>query len=132
MAWTGTLASLPGDEKRSSSMPLDLFAGIPVRDFAAARPWYEQLLGGPPSFLPNEIEAVWELAEHRYLYIVEMPEHAGHAQVMSYVEDLSDRIAGIADRGIAPDRQEDYDGGVRKVIFVDPDGNEVSFGGGPG
>jgi hypothetical protein len=28
---------------------MDLFAGLPARDFAAARPWYERLLGGPPA-----------------------------------------------------------------------------------
>lgn len=110
-------------------MTLDLFAGIPVRDFAAAQPWYEQLLGGPPSFLPHDTEAVWELGEHRYVYIVEMPEHAGHAQVMSFVADLAIRISQIGQRGISPTREETYEGGVRKVIFVDPDGNEISFGG---
>jgi catechol 2,3-dioxygenase-like lactoylglutathione lyase family enzyme len=113
-------------------MTVDLFAGIPVSDFGAARPWYERLLGGPPSFLPHETEAVWELDEHRYIYIVEIPEHAGHAQVMSFVDDLDARVARIADRGVFPGRHEEYGSGVRKVVFVDPDGNEVSFGGGPG
>jgi hypothetical protein len=41
---------------------IGLFAGIPVRDYTAAAAWYERLLGAPPSFLPNDIEAVWELA----------------------------------------------------------------------
>jgi hypothetical protein len=44
-------------------MTLDLFAGIPVRDYTAAAAWYERLLGAPPSFLPNDTEAVWELAD---------------------------------------------------------------------
>jgi hypothetical protein len=30
-------------------MTIDLFAGIPVRDFSAATAWYERLLGAPPS-----------------------------------------------------------------------------------
>ena len=38
---------------------LDLFAGIPVADYAAVRLWYERLLGSPPSFFPNDNEAVW-------------------------------------------------------------------------
>jgi hypothetical protein len=29
-----------------------------------AAAWYQQLLGGLPSFLPNHTEAVWEVAEH--------------------------------------------------------------------
>jgi hypothetical protein len=54
-------------------MELALFAGIPVTDYASALPWYEQLFGGPPSFLPNATEAVWEVAGHRYVYIVQDP-----------------------------------------------------------
>ena len=113
-------------------MTLDLFAGVPVRNFATSRAWYEQFLGSEPSFLPHDTEAVWELDEHRYLYIAEMPDHAGHGQVMSFVDDLDARLADIAVRGLSPDRQETYENGVRKVIFVDPDGSEIAFGGGPG
>lgn len=58
-------------------MALDLFAGIPVSDYQAALRWYERLFGGPPSFVPNDIEAVWELAEHRYVYVVHDPKRAG-------------------------------------------------------
>jgi hypothetical protein len=58
-------------------MTVDLFAGIPVSDYAGAAEWYERLFGRPPSFIPNETEAVWELAEHRYIYIEHRPEHAG-------------------------------------------------------
>ena len=61
-------------------MTLDLFAGIPVTDYAAALPWYEQFFGGPPSFLPTDTEAVWEVAEHRYVYIVQDPGRAGNAR----------------------------------------------------
>ena len=67
---------------------LDLFAGIPVADYPAARQWYERLLGAPPAFFPHETEAVWELAEHRYVYIVQQPEHAGHAMHTLFVNDL--------------------------------------------
>jgi hypothetical protein len=41
-------------------MSLHLFAGVRVRDFEAARPWYERLLG-EPAFLPHATEAVWTL-----------------------------------------------------------------------
>jgi hypothetical protein len=110
-------------------MALDLFAGVPVTDYAAGLPWYERLFGGPPSFLPNETEAVWEVAEHRYIYIVASPERAGHALVLSFVDDLEDRVAGIAGRGIEPDRRETPTSGVTKVTYRDADGNEISFGG---
>ena len=90
-------------------MALDLFAGIPVSSYAAALAWYERLFGGPPSFLPNESEAVWEVAGHRYVYIVQDPGRAGNALVLSFVEDLEVRVAAIARRGIEPARRETYD-----------------------
>ena len=113
-------------------MALDLFAGIPVTEYAVALPWYEQFFGAQPSFLPNDTEAVWEVAEHRYIYIVQEPERAGNALVLSFVDDLDDRVATIARRGIEPARRERYDSGAVKVIYRDADGNEISFGGGLG
>jgi hypothetical protein len=113
-------------------MAMDLFAGIPVTDYAAALPWYEQFFGGPPSFLPNDTEAVWEVAEHQYIYIVQEPERAGNALVLSFVDDLDDRVAELARRGLAPAKREAYDNGVIKVIYRDAEGNEISFGGGLG
>lgn len=40
---------------------MDLFAGVSVRDHDTAVARYEKLLGAPPSFLPNDFEAVQEL-----------------------------------------------------------------------
>jgi hypothetical protein len=110
---------------------LDLFAGIPVADYAAARPWYEQLLGSPPSFFPLKNEAVWELAEHRFLYIVQMPQHAGHARLTLFVEGLDAVVAKISARGMEPTQRVTLGNGVRKITYRDSDGNEVSFGGAP-
>ncbi len=108
---------------------LDLFAGIPVRDRAASLKWYERLLGSPPAFYPNDLEAVWELAGHRYVYIVQRPEHAGHAVLLLFVNDFDAIIAQIAARGLEPAQQESLPNGVRKAIYRDPDGNEFAFGG---
>ena len=110
-------------------MALDLFAGIPVSDYEDALSWYERLLGGEPSFTPHATEAVWELAEHRYLYIVEDPERAGRAIQLLFVEDLDARVAEIGSRGLEPDERETYPGKARKVTYRDADGNEISFGG---
>jgi len=103
-------------------MTLDLFAGTPVRDYERAVAWYERLLGSAPSFLPNDTEAVWELAEHRFVYIEVLPERAGHAMHTVFVEDFDVRLAQIAERGLNPHEQETYENGVRKAI---------GFGGGP-
>ena len=112
-------------------MALDLFAGISVRDYATAVDWYEKLLGGPPSFLPNEVEAVLQVGEHQFLYIEVVPEHAGHAQHTLFVEDFDEVLGSIAERGLEPAVRETYENGVRHATFFDPDGNEVSYGGAP-
>ena len=112
-------------------MTAELFAGISVSDYARALIWYEQLLGSEPSFLPNDVEAVWEVGEHRYVYIELRPAHAGHALHTLFVDDLDERVQGIADRGLDPAERETYENGVRKVTYRDPDGNEIGFGGGP-
>ncbi|HUA05505.1 MAG TPA: VOC family protein [Solirubrobacteraceae bacterium] len=109
-------------------MSLHLFAGLRVRDFQAARQWYERLLGAP-TFLPHETEAVWTLAEDRSVYIVEDAAAAGHSVVTLFVDDLDGQVAAIAARGLEPDRQETYSSGARKTVYRDPDGNEVGFGG---
>jgi catechol 2,3-dioxygenase-like lactoylglutathione lyase family enzyme len=109
---------------------IDLFAGNPVKDYAASLAWYERLLGTPVMF-PHDTEAVWELAEHRYVYINQEPEHAGHARITIFVDDLDAVIAQIAGRGLEPALRETYDNGVRKITYRDPDGNEIGFGGAP-
>jgi catechol 2,3-dioxygenase-like lactoylglutathione lyase family enzyme len=110
---------------------VDLFAGLAVSDYRRALTWYGRLLGSEPAFYPNATEAVWELAEHRYLYIEELPDRAGHALHTVFVDDLDERVKSIGARGIEPSSQETYGNGVRKVIYRDPDGNEIGFGGSP-
>ena len=110
---------------------MDLFAGVPVSDYDTALAWYEQLFGSPPAFLPNDVEAVWEVAEHRYMYVELLPEHAGHAMHTLFVDDLEASVAALAERGLEPTQRETYDNGVRKITYVDPDGNKIGFGGGP-
>ena len=112
-------------------MTVDLFAGLRVSKFVAAREWYERLLGMEPSFLPHDTEAVWTLGEHRHVYIVEDAEDHGGCVVTLFVDDLDARVDAIAARGIEPTNSETYSNGVRKVTYRDPDGNEVGLGGGP-
>jgi catechol 2,3-dioxygenase-like lactoylglutathione lyase family enzyme len=111
-------------------MSAHLFAGLRVRDFAAARVWYERLLGAP-SFFPHATEAVWTLAEDGSLFVVESPDGAGHGTVVIFVDDLDAQVAEIAARGLDPDDRDTYSNGVRKVVYRDPDGNEIGFGGAP-
>ncbi|HEV7564225.1 MAG TPA: VOC family protein [Solirubrobacterales bacterium] len=113
-------------------MALDLFAGMRVSDYAVAKPWYERLLGSEPSFLAHATEAVWELAEHRWLFIVEDAGNPGGALQTILVEDLDALVAEIGSRGIEADERPTYSNGTRKAIYRDADGNEIGFGGLPG
>lgn len=105
-----------------------MFAGVAVTDYSTALAWYERLLG-KPTFFPTETEAVWQLADHGWLFIVQRPEHAGHAIPTIFVGDLDPLVAEIGTRGIEAARTEHYTSGARKVIYRDPDGNEIGFGG---
>lgn len=125
----GNRAGDPG-RPRLAAMSLHLFAGLRVRDFRAAQPWYERLLG-EPAFFPHATEAVWTVAENRSVYIVEHADGAGNCVVTIFVDDLGAYVAAIAARGLEPHEHETYANGVRKTIYRDPDGNELGFAGAP-
>ena len=86
-------------------MTVDLFAGLRVSDYQRALRWYERLLGSGPAFLPERDGAVWELAEHRYLYIEELPERAGYALHTVFVDDLDKRVQSIRAQESSPPRR---------------------------
>src|SRR2546423_13787564 len=111
-------------------MSLHLFAGLRVRDFAAARAWYGRLLG-EPTFFAHATEAVWTLADDRSVYVVEHADGAGNAVLTIFVDDLDARVAAVAARGVEPDERLTYSNGVRKALYRDPDGNELGFGRSP-
>ncbi|MCW0212407.1 MAG: VOC family protein [Pseudonocardia sp.] len=112
-------------------MEIDLFAGVAVSDLPRAVSWFGRFLGEVDSFEPNDVERVWTLAAHRYLYVEVQPEHAGHAKVTLFVGDLDGFMAAAAGRGIRPESEETYGNGVRKAVYRDPDGNELGVGGAP-
>ena len=110
---------------------MDLFAGIYVRDYEAAKEWHVRLWGSEPSFVAHETECVWELAEHRFVYINQDEKRAGLSALTIFVDDLGSTVADISARGIEPAKQETYKNGVRKATYHDLDGNEIGFGGAP-
>jgi hypothetical protein len=109
-------------------MAVGIFAGIPVKDFRTALDWYQRLLGSEPSFFPNDVEAVWQLAEDRFVYIIQDVERAGGAVGMIWVDHPVSEVARIADRGLEPVEVEKHDD-VWKYVFHDADGNETGIGG---
>jgi hypothetical protein len=109
-------------------MAVGVFAGIPVRDYDSALEWYKRLLGAEPAFYPNDIEAVWRLAEDRYVYIIQDLDRAGGAVSMIWVDDPATEVARISERGVEPVGVEKHDS-VWKYVFHDSDGNETGIGG---
>src|SRR3954471_639608 len=93
-----------------------VFAGLPVTDLEPALDWYERLLGGPPAMLPNESEAVWQLAESALVYVVEDPERAGNGLLTLIVEDLD---AVLAQTELRPESVEPVAGVGREALFLD-------------
>jgi hypothetical protein len=118
---------MEGNDGRAE-MAVGVFAGIPVGDFKIALEWYKRLLGAEPTFYPNDIEAVWQLAEDRYVYIIQDSDRAGGAVSMIWVDDPISEVARIAGQGLEPVDVEKHDR-VWKYVFHDADGNETGIGG---
>ena len=76
-------------------MTCQLFAGISVSDYPVALDWYERLLGQPPSFSPNDVEWVWDINESGWVYVEHRPQHAGHALVAIFVDDIEALAASM-------------------------------------
>ncbi|NUR84660.1 MAG: VOC family protein [Nonomuraea sp.] len=109
-------------------MTTGIFAGIPVRDCKSAVEWYTKLLGKEPAFYPNDIEAVWQLAEDRYVYVIEDSARAGGGVGMVWVDDPASEVERITALGPQPVGKEEH-GNVCKWVFHDADGNELGIGG---
>ena len=103
-----------------------VFAGIVVANRDQAAAWYERLLGRPPDFLPNEAEAVWQVANTASIYLLADPDRAGHSIMTLVVDDLDATLSEIAGRGIATGAIEEIPGAGRKSVITDPDGNALS------
>ncbi|QDZ13108.1 VOC family protein [Devosia ginsengisoli] len=106
----------------------EMFSGIPVSNFQTSLDWYQRLFGAKPSFFPNETEAVWAIAEHRWIYIIVDVERAGGAIQTIMSSDLEAVIEQISERGLSFGQEEIPAEGVRKVMYYDPDGNEIGLG----
>lgn len=107
---------------------IEFFAGIPVADFTSARQWYERLWGRPPDFSPQEGEAVWQITDHAWVYVVADTERAGRGLLTLLIDDLEQRIVDLAHRGIDSGPVESIGDSVLGVRIHDRDGNRITFG----
>lgn len=104
-----------------------VFAGLVVRDRDASAAWYARLIGRPATFLPNDAEAVWQLAGTASLYLLADPDRAGRGIATLVVDDLDAFADEVTGRGILPGDIEEVPEAGRKVVITDPDGNAVSI-----
>jgi len=103
------------------------FAGLPVTDLGAAQAWYERLLDREPNFFPNDDEAVWQLTDTAWIYVVIDAERAGRGLLTVLVDDLPALVAGLGERGIDAGEMETFAEVMRRVRILDPDGNRLTF-----
>lgn len=114
----------------NDAQPLSItyaFACFLVTDRDRAMTWYERLLGRPPTFIPNDAEAVWQVATTASMYLLADPERAGQGVMTLVVDDLDASVAEIARRGIPTGPIEEIPGAGRKSVITDPDGNALSL-----
>jgi len=104
------------------------FAGVAVADYPSARAWYERLMGRPQDFTPQEHEAVWQIIENGWIYVVADSERAGKTLLTLMVDNLDRHVAELQERGIAVGAIETQPGRYRKAEVIDPEGNKISFG----
>jgi catechol 2,3-dioxygenase-like lactoylglutathione lyase family enzyme len=106
----------------------EVFAAITVQDRDAAIEFYEHLLGAPPTMLPNDDEAAWQLTGGGWLYVLRDADRAGRAVVTLLVDDFDERLAAAASAGIELGPVETVVGSVRTTWITDPDGNRIQIG----
>lgn len=104
-----------------------VFAGLVVANRDEAAAWYERLLGRAPTFLPNDDEAVWQVADTASVYLLADPDRAGQGIMTLVVDDLDATRAALVGRGIDAGEIEVIPGAGRKSVIADPDGNEIGI-----
>lgn len=76
----------------------------------------------------HEEEAMWQIVERAWVYVVRDPDRAGRGLVTILVSNLDSQLSALASRGMAASEIETIPGKYRKAAFTDPEGNVLSFG----
>lgn len=103
------------------------FAGVAVADYPSARAWYERLMGRPADFTPHENEAVWQVVENGWFYVVADRDRAGKALLTLMVDNLDRLVAELKERGLVIGAIETQPGRFRRAEVIDPEGNKITF-----
>jgi predicted enzyme related to lactoylglutathione lyase len=104
-----------------------VFAALHVSERDAVLDWYQRLFGREPNFLPNDVEAVWQVTESASIYILADGARAGGGEVTLVVDDLERERATLVTRGIVAEPIVVIPEAGRKSRVLDPDGNMIWF-----
>jgi predicted enzyme related to lactoylglutathione lyase len=105
----------------------EVFAGLVVSDYEKAVAWYERFFGRKPDLVPNDTEAAWQATGSGWVYLLADADRAGHGVVTLLLDDLDEMLRQLAERGVSVGPIQTLDGGARKVVTTDPDGNEIGI-----
>jgi predicted enzyme related to lactoylglutathione lyase len=104
-----------------------LFAGIAVNDFEATQAWYERFFGRAADVVVTEDEAMWQLTDGGWLYIVRDAHHAGNSLVTIAVSDIEEATSALEARGVTTAPIEQVGDAGRKAVVLDPDCNSIAI-----
>ncbi len=122
---------LDGDLGSAKAMDVDIaFTGVPVRDLASGRDFFERIFGRSADVEVAVDEVMWRVAETAWLYVVVDAARAGNGLVALSVADLDATVAELSRRGISPTHREAVGGGHKATVH-DADGNSVAIIQGP-
>lgn len=109
-------------------MPMEvLFAGVRVRDLAAATDWYNRFFGRPADLVPNDDEVMWRVTDSGWLYVLRDVPRAGNGLVTICVTHLDEAVHELAARGITLGPIAPEGDAGRKATGADPDGNTIAL-----
>jgi hypothetical protein len=104
------------------------FAGIAVADYDSALAWYTRFFGRSPDVIVAEHEAMWQVTESGWIYVVGDASRAGSALLTLLVDDLDGLVSELKGRGLEIPAIDSLPGLYRKVVMTDPEGNMISLG----
>jgi predicted enzyme related to lactoylglutathione lyase len=105
-----------------------VFAGIAVADYGPALAWYTRFFGRAPDVIVTENEAMWQVVDTGWIYVVGDANRAGKALLTLLMDDLENYVAELGERGLETSAIETVPGLYRKAVITDPEGNMISLG----
>ena len=119
----------PGRPLKEAPLAINqLFAGVAVADYDSALVPCERFFGRSPDIIVTENEAMWQVADTGWIYVVGDTNRAGKALLTLMVDDLEAQVAELGERGLETSAIDTMPGLYRKAVITDPDGNMISLG----